>query len=189
MALATSARADSWPGPVTKEVFSASREYFVRVTPGESIGDTYGFSSLKKGKYASAEFYRRAPDRSYRLVAETTLLNPVAPLEFFVSDQGQLATVDNWHNVGYGKVVAIYDAGGKLVRAYDLKDLFSEKEIEAFRHSESSIWWRNGPMYVRHDQTTLLITVKAGDDFLFGMQSGQYKFCEIRDKTYRCRNN
>ena len=34
------AAADSWPQPQTKEVFSESREYFVRVIPGESLGET-----------------------------------------------------------------------------------------------------------------------------------------------------
>ena len=43
------ARADDWAAPRTREVFSASREWFVRVTPG--------------GKRATAEFYRRAADR------------------------------------------------------------------------------------------------------------------------------
>jgi hypothetical protein len=95
------------------EVFSDSREYFVRIVPGDSFGDVQGFRGDKKGRYASAEFYRRAADRSYRLVAEAGLPNPVAPVEFFVANSGHLATLDNWHNVGYGKVVAIYDARGR----------------------------------------------------------------------------
>jgi hypothetical protein len=167
---ASGALADSWPAPKTREAFSASREYFVRVIPGESIGDTYGFGGERKGRYAAAEFYRRAADRSYRLSAEAILLNPVAPVEFFVSDSGQLATVDNWHNVGYGKVVAIYGAEGKLVRAYTLAELFDDGEIKAFPHSVSSVRWRNGPMYLRPDQKTLLITVASGVDFVFGLE-------------------
>ena len=70
------AAADSWPAPQTKEVFSDSREYFVRVTPGESLGETFGFAGAKKGKYATAEIYRRDQDRSYTLAAEAVLLNP-----------------------------------------------------------------------------------------------------------------
>ena len=180
--------ADDWAGPRTREVFSQSREYFVRVVPGESIGDTIGFAGAKKGRYANAEFYRRDPDRSYRLVAEATLLNPVAPVEFFVSDGGHLATLDNWHNVGYGKAVALYDSSGKLIRAYELKDLFQEAEIADFRHSISSIWWREGPFYVRDDQKTLLVTVKPGADFLFGLETGEYKYCEFEKDRHRCRN-
>jgi hypothetical protein len=81
-------RADDWAAPQTKEVFSASRKYFVRVIPGESLDDTFGFAGGKKGKYAAAEFYCRNQDRSYRLVAEAVLLTPLAPVEFFVSNDG-----------------------------------------------------------------------------------------------------
>jgi hypothetical protein len=182
------AQADDWGGPAIAEVFSASREYFVRVIPGESLGDTFGFAGAKKGRYAAAEFYRRGEDRSYRLTAEVALLNPIAPVEFFVSDDGQVATVDNWHNVGYGKVVSIYDSAGKVIRAYELAELFQPEEIKRFRHSMSSIHWRSGPLYIRQDQKTLLITVKAGTDLLFGLESGRYQYCEPAAKTYRCRN-
>jgi hypothetical protein len=174
MLAAPPAQADSWAGPVTKEVFSASREYFVRVVPGKSLGDTFGFAGEKKGPYARAEFYRRAPDRSYRLVAEASLLNPVAPLEFFVADNGHLLTLDNWHNVGYGKVVAIYDARGKPIRAYELRELFDAGEIKRFPHSVSSIHWRKGPAYVRQDQTTALVTVAPGADLLFSLENGAF---------------
>jgi hypothetical protein len=182
------AMADDWAAPQTKEVFSASREYFVRVTPGESLGDTFGFPGQKKGKYATAEFYRRHQDRSYRLVSEAVLLHPIAPVEFFVSNDGRLATIDNWHNIGYGKVVSIYDSRGKVVQSYELTDLFQDEEIGAFGRSVSSIHWRNGPTYIRQDQKTLLITVKSGGDFLFGLETGRFKYCEYQEKIYRCRN-
>src|SRR5215207_11729532 len=93
--LAAPARSDSWAAPTVTEVFSASRDHFVRITPGESLGDTIGFAGSAKGPYAAAEYYARQPDRSYRLMHNTTLLNPVAPARFFVSDEGRLATVDN----------------------------------------------------------------------------------------------
>ncbi len=180
--------ADDWAAPQTQEVFSATRDYFVRVIPGESVGDTFGLAGGKQGKYALAEFYRRNQDRSYRLTAETILLNPVAPVEFLVSDEGRLVTIDNWHNLGYGKVVAIYDSRGQLVRSYKLSDLFQDEEIESFGRSESSIQWRNGPVYIRQDQKTLLITVKSGGELFFGLETGRFEYCEYQDKTYRCRN-
>lgn len=181
------AQADSWAAPQTREVFSASREYFVRVVPGESVGDAVGFAGARKGRYARAEFYRRTEDRGYRLVAEVELQNPVAPELFFVADGGQLATLDNWHNRGYGKAVAIYQADGKLLRAYTLDELFLPDEVQAFPHSVSSIHWREGPSYVRADQKTLLVTVRSGADFLFGLESGAYKYCEPQAGTFRCR--
>ena len=64
------ATADSWPSAVIKEVFSESREFFVRVIPGESIGDTFGFSGEKKGTYARAVLYRKGDDKSYKLMSQ-----------------------------------------------------------------------------------------------------------------------
>jgi hypothetical protein len=186
---ALDAKADSWAAPRIRESFSESREYFVRVIPGESFGDVAGFRGSKKGKFARAEFYRRAKDRSYRLTAEATLGNPVAPAEFFVSDAGGLVTIDNWHNLGYGKVVSIYDSRGRVTRSYELADLFLPAEIEAFPHSVSSIHWRNGPLYIRPDQKTFLITVKSGADFVFGLETGKYQYCENQESSYRCRHS
>ena len=113
----TPAHADSWAAPQVTEVFSASRDHFVRVTPGKALGDVVGFGGAAKRPYAAAEFYARQPDRSYRLSGTAPLLHPVAPVRFFVSNDGRLATVDNWHNLGFGKVVAIYDPAGRLVKA------------------------------------------------------------------------
>ena len=49
LALATSvAHADSWASPRVREVFSDSREHFVRVLPGESLGNTLGFAERRK---------------------------------------------------------------------------------------------------------------------------------------------
>src|SRR6476660_6123676 len=131
------ARSDDWPAPIIREVFSPSRACFVRIIPGKSFGDTVGFSGAGKGPYATAEFYRLEKDRSYRLAATASLLNPVAPIEFLVTDRGVLITLDNWHNMGYGKVVAIYSPEGKPIRAYGLSDLFTKSEIDGFRHSVS----------------------------------------------------
>jgi hypothetical protein len=157
-ALAAPARADSWAAPQVTEVFSASRDHFVRVTPGTSLGDTIGFAGSPKGTYAAAEFYARQPDRSYRLMHTATLLNPVAPVRFFVSKDGRLATVDNWHNAGFGKVVAIYAPDGRLVKAYELADLWPAAAVKAMPHSVSSIHWRaEGANYVREDQRTLYV--------------------------------
>lgn len=190
LAAAFPARADSWVTAQVREVFSASRDYFVRVTPGDSWGETVGFKGSKIGRHARAAFYRRAEDHSYRLVSEVTLANPVAPVDFFVANGGRMITFDNWHNRGYGPaVVAIYDANGRTVKAYTLADLFSETEIEAFSYSTSSIHWHDGPAYINQDQKTLYLMVKSGSDLVFGLESGRYAFCETREGKYLCRNS
>ncbi|HYL73958.1 MAG TPA: hypothetical protein VEU96_07110 [Bryobacteraceae bacterium] len=184
------AHADDWPAPQIHEVFSHSRSYFVRVIPGKSVGDTVGFSGAAKGPYATAEFYRLEKDRSYRLAATASLLNPVAPIDFFVTDGGVLLTLDNWHNMGYEKMVAFYSPEGKLIRAYTLADLFAKSEIDGFGHSVSSIWWRKSAgSYVRQGEESFNVTIDdKGTSFIFEV-SGSYQYCETREGQFRCRNS
>ena len=189
VALAGPAHADSWARPVVREIFSASRDHFVRITPGNDMAAVVGFGGSAKGKPAIAEYYRRFPDRSYRLVHSVALLNPVAPVDAFLSDEGHLVTVDNWHNRGYGRVLAVYGANGKLVRSYALSDLFPKAEIDAFPHSVSSIAWHKGPVYLNQDQRTLYMMVSEGRDLVLGLESGRFAYCETRAAKFVCRTS
>ena len=56
------AKADSWAGPQVTEVFSASRDHFVRVTPGKALGDTVGFAGSRQGPLRRGRILR-APAR------------------------------------------------------------------------------------------------------------------------------
>lgn len=182
-------RADQWPSARTKEAFSENRAWFVRVVPGKSYGDTVGFAGSPKGPYARAEFYLLHADRSYRLVMEVTLQNPVAPARFEVTDRGYLITLDNWHNMGYGKTVVFYSPQGRVLAAYGLGDFFSKEEIERFSHSVSSIWWRKETVYVRGDQQSLYVSIDdKGSALIFETETGAWQYCEHRGPEYLCRN-
>ena len=188
MFLAIGAAMDSWPAAQTKEVFSASREWFVRVTPGKSLADTIGFGGSAKGPYARAEFFRRDANRGYRLVAEQTLVNPVAPVIFFVTDRGYLVTFDNWHNMGYGRAIAGYAPTGRPVFALQLADLFTADEIAAFKTSVSSIWWRTDTLYVREGQQSIYVAMDdKGAEVILDAETGRWQQCEWRGKTHLCR--
>lgn len=181
-------RADSWPGPVVKEVFSESREWFVRVTPGTSIGDTVGFAGSQKGPFAKAEIYRRQDDRSYRPMKEWTLVNPVAPIAFYVTDRGYLATLDNWHNMGYGKVAVFYTPQGELIKSFELADIFSTDEVKRLSTSVSSIWWRKDTAYVRPGQQSLYVLVDdKGSELIFETETAAWQFCQSRNGRHQCR--
>jgi hypothetical protein len=123
--------ADDWPGPRVMNVFSEDGARFVRVTPGESFGDSVGFAGAKQGAYAHAPFYERQPDRSYRLTTEVALLNPIAPVDLLLSNSGYLITFDNWHNLGYGKAVAIYGPTGKPVASWELEQLYTPHQLSS----------------------------------------------------------
>jgi hypothetical protein len=182
--------ADQWPAPQTREVWSQSRDYFVRVIPGKSIGETVGFRGAPTGPSARAELYRRAAGRSYRLAWTVSLVNPVAPIDLFLTDRGYLVTLDNWHNMGYGKIVVFYSPDGKLLRAHVLDDLFPAAEIDKLPRSVSSIWWRKQAAYVRPDQQSLYVSVDdGGRELIFETETGAYQFCETRDGAYRCRSS
>jgi len=60
-----------------------------------------------------------------------------------------------------GSVVAVYDARGRLVKAYALTDLFARSEIDAAPHTVSSIAWHLGPVYVNRDQRTLYMMISS----------------------------
>jgi len=166
--------ADDWPGPVTLTRFSDDSRFFVRIIPGQSIGDTVGFAGLSKGGYAHALFYARQPDASYRLVRDAALLNPVGPVDAVVNKSGHLITLDNWHNLGYGKVLAVYDAAGRPVRSYDLEQLYAGERIKKLRESESSRYWRCAPVHFVDpaEQSQLYIREALGGYFVLTIASG-----------------
>ncbi len=176
------AMAQDWTGPGTSEVFSRNRNSFVRIISGVPVAEATHGGSAVKDRLATAEFYHRAPDRSYRLTAQVTLAKTVAPVDFYVSDRGYLAVLDNWRSLGQGAVVSLFDPQGKPIRSYDLTDLFDSDELAGLpRRVSSALRWRQGPAYVRADQTTLLVTVNSNAHFLFGMESGRFCYCEIQE--------
>jgi hypothetical protein len=187
--IAPCVRSDDWPGPIVREVFSKNRDYFVRITPGESVGQTYGFASAKVGKHATAAFFQRQVDRGYKLEREIEIANPVAPVEFFVSNAGELVTLDNWHNVGYGVILALYRNDGRMVKAYRLGDLFAKSELDSFSHSVSSIWWHKGPTYIDEDQKVFYMGYREAPDYrelILRLGDGVVRICGGGLK-YACR--
>lgn len=181
------ASADQWPAPVPQHALSENGQYLARVIPGESLGDTFGFAESKKGAYARGEFYERQPDRSYQLIADVALLNPVAPVNILVSNLGYMVTFDNWHNGGYGKVAAIYRSNGQLVRAYELEDLYSSEQIESIPRSLSSRGWLS-PNYgflKSENQEEVYAYDFSGGLWLIELTTGNREYCE-RSKVMSC---
>lgn len=183
------ARADQWPAPRVQEVFSESREWFVRVVPGSSLGETVGFAGSARGPRARSQSYRRQADRSYRLIVECELANPVAPAQFLVTDHGFLVALDNWHNLGFGTVLASYGPRCERTAALELAELFSREEIDAMDHSVSSIQWRKPASYVRADQRSVQLTLdERGTGIVFEPESGIWQLCAWRPDGFRCRS-
>jgi hypothetical protein len=169
------AGADDWPAPRVFTVWSESGRVFVRFSPGDSVGDTAGFSGAPRGKYATAVLYALQSDRSYRLQQEVTLANPVLPLAALVADDGRLITFDNWHNVGFGKVVAIYAPDGKLVRAWELTDLYAKDKLDNIPRSVGSRYWRCARVHFvdPKGQHEVYVPEALGGYFVFTLANGK----------------
>ena len=166
--------ADDWPAPRVKNVFSDDGTHFVRITPGNNLGATVGFKGARRGRNARAEFYVRQKDRSYRLIADATLPNPIAPVEALLSNDGLLITFDNWHNAGYGKVAVVYDARGTVVRSYELEQLYASEKVTHVPTSESSRWWRCAPIHFVEptEQKSVHVAEFSGGYFVFELATG-----------------
>ena len=184
MILPCSVLADEWQAAKVQHVFSGNGMRFVRIMPGEGYGDTVGFKGSKTGTYARGEFYEKQPDRSYKLIADVVLQNPVAPVDVLLSNRGYVLTFDNWHNAGYGKVVAIYRPTGELVRSYELEALYPAKQLEAIPTSVSSRWWRCRPFgFVDPDeQTQVYVAEHLGGTFTFDLSTGTHEYQPGRSK-------
>jgi hypothetical protein len=173
---AAPANADDWPGATVKTVVSRDGETLVRMSPGDSIGDTQGFAGAPKGKFAKAQWFRFRGNR-YELYQTVQLVNPVAPIHLAVANDGTLVTLDNWHNVGYGDVVAIYAPDATLRKRYRLADLYSAADLEKIGRSVSSIWWRclKDDARVEPDGT-LQVDDTLGGRFTFNLGSGAHSY-------------
>ena len=187
IALMSSAAADSWAPAQPIAAVSENAEWLVRVEPGESIGDVYGFAGAPEGEYAEATLYKFDDDlENYSEVGKYRTRNPVAPVEIHVSNSGWLVTLDNWHNLGIGTVIASYDSDGVLVRELNLADIFESEDLKKLEQSVSSIWWRCGPTVLDSYGTSIGIWDTLGRDVSINYVDGTVR---VGGETGVCLDN
>ena len=170
--------ADSWAPAKLMARMSEDGAYVVRVVPGKSMGDVFGYAGRPQGPYATAEWYHFKRG-SYMKVATATLLNPIAPIDIEVSSLGFLVAIDNWHNLGIRDVVSIYSPDGKLVRALKLTDLYSPADLSRIESSTSSIHWRcesKRSAWIERNERELWIIDSFGGQFVFQLKSGSFEY-------------
>ena len=172
--LAAMSQADTWMPPKPVTVFSPSKTFIAQVLPGDSGNPAdYDQAMTNRAHNATARVSARQSNGTTHLVWEGKLVNPVAPADVYVSDAGNLVTLDNWHQVGYGPIVVFYDRKGHLIRYWELKDLLTfEQKLDAL--SASSINWRTGePRFGRGTRTNALIVPAAKGEFVFDVADGR----------------
>lgn len=173
MLLAAATQADTWmpPGPVS--VSSPSKQFIAQVTPGEANPGNYEQAISNRSRNATVRVSICRPDGTTNLVWEGKLVNPVAPVDVYVSDVGNLVTLDNWYQVGHGPIAVFYDLKGKLIRYWELKQLLTfEQKLDTI--STSSINWRTvEPRFGEGMRTNTLIVPTVDGEFVFDVTDGR----------------
>jgi hypothetical protein len=173
MPFAPALRGDTWSQPGVVIVSSPSSNYIVRVAPGSEVYNGYESAITNREANASVIVGTRRDSGVTNVVWIGKLINPSAPVEVYLSDAGYLVTMDNWHNVGYGPVVAIYDPKGRLLRHWSLEELFQPEERHRFSQSISSIHWHAGQAHFGEGHETNVFVVPAvGKSLRFDLTSG-----------------
>ena len=174
------ARADSWAPAKVQARASANGQFVVRVIPGTSMGDVYGYGGSPKGLFARAELHR-FNGSAYEKVRDLELLNPIAPVDIEVTNLGALVTIDNWHNLGMGSVLVIYSPSGEIIKKYSLSDLYSATDLNRIERTTSSFHWRcSGLSTSLESDTELWIDESLGGRFAFNLGTGAFNYQRAR---------
>lgn len=173
MLLAASTQADTWMPPHPVAVSSPSKTFIAQVIPGDGNPWNHERTITNREHNATVRVSARQPIGTTNLVCGGKLVNPVAPTGVYISDEGNLVTLDNWHNVGYGPVVVFYGPKGQLLRYWELKDLLTfVQRIDSM--SASSIWWSTGePRFGEGIRTNSLIVPSVVGEFVFDVTDGR----------------
>jgi TonB family protein len=152
----TTLHADSWRLPTAEKYYSPNRKFRVVVVPRVLESQLKYFEDKVGGTEPAGVPVGHASDGPrasfgirkffwYRHQSTFPLVNDVSPVDLAISDRGDyVVTLDNWHSMGYGdSVIVIYRSDGRVIRQFALDELVTESDIRHFRHSTSSIHWRD----------------------------------------------
>ena len=168
--------ADSWAPAEPLGSISPDGDIIVRITPGDSLGDTWGFAGAKTGEYATATYYKFRKNGGYSKFQEIKLRNPIAPLFAAVSNDGTLVTLDNWHNMGIGNALTLYKPDGSHQQSFPLEHFYSKEQISKFDSSVSSLWWRCGIPQLHPRTSELHIDDQLGGTLAVNIHDGSYRY-------------
>jgi hypothetical protein len=179
--LAASALADSWAPPSVQQYASTDGKWRLTVYPRPLTNQLNYFKDKVDGNRNAGGVpgeSQKSPighmehrvDGHWVTAWKEPLVNDVAPVEVLVSNEGQVATLDNWHGMGWGDdAIVIYAASGTMIRKIGLGDFLPTYYVDALPRSVSSIHWR-GDARVDETNRQLVVpvvvpTLDAGDAF------------------------
>ncbi len=176
MSITYSVSGDTWSPPQIISIISDNGRYVIRVVPTEKWKEA---SEDQNNKKAKAIYYLLSSDKStYYKYKEFNLINTISPVDISINNNGNLITLDNWHSLGYGSVVTLFDRSGNILKNYTLKDFYSKDQIESMNKTVSSIWWRcrSIPPYYDTHENALLINDSKGGILSINFNDGSFKY-------------
>jgi hypothetical protein len=161
-ALATPAAADEWPTPTETFLKSDNGRYRARLVP-----------RWEQGK-GTITLYDDQNPTAPRKVYDRRLVNKVAPVLTYLTNTGQLVTLDEWHHAGYDHALVVYDRRGRLIMDCHLDQLLLPTEKADVQQSVSSRWYRAdpNPIWLDQPQTTIHIKTSWGPTMSFDLATG-----------------
>lgn len=137
------------------------------------------------GPQSAGAAVQHAVDNGYEHVAAFPLLNRVAPERVLVSTNGDIVTIDNWHQTGVGNdVVVLYRRDGTLVKQYSLEQLLSKEHIATLTHTISSILW-GGDHYLDEKSGHIVLMVRKDGspmELRLDLKTGEKITCDPRSE-------
>lgn len=167
--------------PPRRWIRSPNGVYQVHIALGESLGELVGFKGAKRGRHAQAIL--TGPDGERHVFS---LLNPVAPVDAALFNDGTLLALDNWHNMGYGAVLAAYSKSGAVLWSKRLEEALPADVLARVPISVSSRWWRRQPFEWTAEadeagDAWILITLWNEDRLRVRLKDGRARYVQVRD--------
>ena len=100
-----------------------------------------------------------------------------------VTDAGYL-TLDNWHNTGYGKVVALYAPDGKPCGAMSCTTCFGFRDREIQPQRVVNCVAKGCRSLFSAGRTTFNVMINDTGAGLIFDNGGAYQYCETRDALF-----
>ncbi len=161
---ATPAHADEWASPVEVEVRSGDGTFSARIVP-ESKGST-AHLTRPDGK-----------EHTFKLQ------NEWAPVDVVLLDGGTLLCFDQWHSLGLGPVLTVYDSQGEVLLDRTLEQLMPGVDLDRISRSVSSRWWRKTPLEYEvvagEKPETVLVTLWDENKLSIDISTGVGKVVQV----------
>lgn len=161
---------DDWPWPKEREAISPSGAWSARLI-------------LDDPRTAGGFHPRMKLVGPSGLALVYPLINPTAPVDFAVLDDGTVVTCDEWYSRGTVNAVVVYEKGGRLVAAHSLEGLIKVKGY--FPTSVSSTYWLRSPFDWQPAGTgperAIALTLFNEDRLLIRLRDGQPRYQVVED--------